>query len=141
MPQSQQHRIWAVSVTYTTAHNQLTTGSLTHWARLGIKLASSWMLVRFISNEPWWELRMFLILLNYYSLQKIKMVYFMLDVFFHSLKSCIFFKFCVQHYTHPASSLDLSNPISISKFLVCRNSDTSTFFQKSLSLKFSHYFP
>ena len=31
--------------------------SLTHWARPGIKLASSWMLVRFITTEPQQELQ------------------------------------------------------------------------------------
>ena len=30
--------------------------SLTHWARLGIKLASSWIPFRFITTEPQWEL-------------------------------------------------------------------------------------
>ena len=33
--------------------------TLTHWARLGIKPASSWMLVRFVSTESWWELPFF----------------------------------------------------------------------------------
>ena len=47
-------RIWAMSVTYTTTHSN--TGSLTHLARPGIERASSWMLVRFISIEPRWEL-------------------------------------------------------------------------------------
>ena len=32
--------------------------SLTHWARSGIKPASSWMLVRFITTEPQWELHL-----------------------------------------------------------------------------------
>ena len=50
----QQHGIWAVSVTYTTAQSH--TGFLTHWARLGIKPGSSWILVRFIPDEPPWEL-------------------------------------------------------------------------------------
>ena len=31
-------------------------GSLTHWARPGIKPASSWILVRFITTEPQWAL-------------------------------------------------------------------------------------
>jgi len=53
-PQPQQHGIWAASATYTTAHRN--TGSLTHWARPGIELASSWMLVRFVSSEPQQEL-------------------------------------------------------------------------------------
>ena len=54
MPQPQQHQIWAMSVTFTTAHGNA--WSLTHWGRPGIKSASSRMLVRFISTEPWWEL-------------------------------------------------------------------------------------
>ena len=29
---------------------------LTHWVRPGIKSPSSWMLVRFVSVESWWEL-------------------------------------------------------------------------------------
>ena len=29
---------------------------LTHWVRPGIKLASSWILVRFVTAEPWQEL-------------------------------------------------------------------------------------
>ena len=36
------------------------TRSLTHWARPGIKPASSWTLVRFISTEPQWELPKYL---------------------------------------------------------------------------------
>ena len=43
-------RIWAASVTYTTAHNNA--GSLTHWARPGIEPASSWILVGFFSAAP-----------------------------------------------------------------------------------------
>ena len=31
-------------------------GSLTHWVRPGFKPASSWILVRFVSAEPWREL-------------------------------------------------------------------------------------
>ena len=54
MPQSQQCGIWAASATYTTAHHNA--GSLTHWVRPGIKPASSWMLVKFVSAEPRWEL-------------------------------------------------------------------------------------
>ena len=45
------------SATYTTAHSN--NRSLTHWARPGIKPASSWILVRFISTEPQWELLFF----------------------------------------------------------------------------------
>ena len=41
------HRIPATSATYTTAHDN--TRSLTHWARPGIQLSSSWILVGFIT--------------------------------------------------------------------------------------------
>ena len=54
MSQPQQFRIWASSVTYTTAHSN--EGSLIHWARQGIKPATSWFLVGFLSAEPQWEL-------------------------------------------------------------------------------------
>ena len=54
MPQPREHRIRAVSVTYTTAHGN--TRSITHWVRPGIEPASSWILVGFISAEPQWEL-------------------------------------------------------------------------------------
>ena len=37
-----QHQIWATSATYTTAHGSA--GSLTHWARPGIKPSTSWFL-------------------------------------------------------------------------------------------------
>ena len=43
-----------MSVTYTTAHDNAR--SLTHQSRPGIELASSWILVRFVSAEPRWEL-------------------------------------------------------------------------------------
>ena len=55
MPQPQQRRIRAMSATYTTAHGNA--GSLTPWARPGIEPASSWILVRFVSSEPQWELQ------------------------------------------------------------------------------------
>ena len=32
-------------------------GSLTHWARPEFEPATSWLLVRFISVAPWWELQ------------------------------------------------------------------------------------
>ena len=55
MPQPQQRRIRAASVTYTTAHGN--TGSPTQSARPGIEPASSQILVGFISAVPWWELQ------------------------------------------------------------------------------------
>ena len=54
-PQPQQCGIGATSVTYTTAHDN--TGSSTHWLRPGIKPASSWMLVRFVSTAPQQEVQ------------------------------------------------------------------------------------
>ena len=53
-PQPQQLQIRAASVIYTTALGSA--GSLTHWARSGIKPMSSWILVGFITTEPQWEL-------------------------------------------------------------------------------------
>ena len=49
-PQPQQHGIWVASVTYTIVHGNAR--PLTHWARPGIELTSSWILVRFISPVP-----------------------------------------------------------------------------------------
>ena len=48
-PQPQQHKIWAASATYTTAHGNAR--SLTHWVRPGI--ASTWILVRFVNCWAW----------------------------------------------------------------------------------------
>ena len=39
---------WSESVTYTTVHGN--TGSITHWARPGIELESSWILVGFVNH-------------------------------------------------------------------------------------------
>ena len=47
-PQPQQRGIQGASVTYTMAH--VNARSLTHWMRPGIKLASSWILVGFITR-------------------------------------------------------------------------------------------
>ena len=49
-PEPQQCQIWAVSATYTTAHGNAR--SLTHWVRPGIKPATSWFLVGFVSTAP-----------------------------------------------------------------------------------------
>ena len=43
-----------MSATYTTAHGNA--GSLTCWARPGIKAATSWILVGFLTAELQWEL-------------------------------------------------------------------------------------
>ena len=55
MPQPQHHHIWAVSATYAIVHSNA--GSLTHWARPGIELLSSWILVRFVTAELQQELQ------------------------------------------------------------------------------------
>ena len=52
--QPQPHQIWAMSTTCTTAHGNA--GSLTHWVRLGVEPASSWILVGFASSVPQQEL-------------------------------------------------------------------------------------
>ena len=57
MPQPQPLQIQALSVTYTPAQGNA--GSLTCWVRPGIESSSSWMLVRFVSMEPQWELPCF----------------------------------------------------------------------------------
>ena len=54
----QQCQITAKSSSYTTAH--CNAGSLTYWGRPGIEPASSQILVRFISSEPWVELHFFI---------------------------------------------------------------------------------
>ena len=53
-PQPQQLGIWAMSATHTPTHGNA--GSLIHWVRPGIESESSWILGRFISAEPRWEL-------------------------------------------------------------------------------------
>ena len=53
------------AVTSTTAHGN--TRSLTHWVRPGTEPASSWMLVRFVSIEPRWELPCdYILIINLY---------------------------------------------------------------------------
>ena len=47
-------KIRAMSVIYTTGHSY--TGSLTHWVRPGSEPTSSWILVRFLTAEPRWEI-------------------------------------------------------------------------------------
>ena len=55
IPQPQQQGIRAMSATYTTAHGNAR--SLTYWVGPGIKSASSWILVWFVSTGPQWELQ------------------------------------------------------------------------------------
>ena len=61
-PMPQPRQIWATSGNYTIAHGN--TGSLTHWARSGIKSESSWILVGFVTAVPQREIPSFLILTN-----------------------------------------------------------------------------
>ena len=50
----QRRKIWAISLTYTTAHGN--TGSTTQWASPGREPKSSWILAGFGSAVPQWEL-------------------------------------------------------------------------------------
>ena len=63
---------------YTAAHGNA--GSLTHWE--SPRIASSWMLVRFVSIEPWWEL------LTY-------------TIFFRSFTFFFFLSFCLFVFLGP----------------------------------------
>ena len=54
MPQPQQCQIWGMSATYTAAQGNAR--SLTYWVRPGIKPASSWIQVGFVTTEPPQEL-------------------------------------------------------------------------------------
>ena len=53
-PRPQQLGIWAVSLTYTTAHGN--TGSQTQWVRPGVEPASLWILVGFVFTASQQEL-------------------------------------------------------------------------------------
>ena len=68
-------QIRATSATYTTAHGD--TRSSTHWARPGIEPASLWILVRFVSAEPQWEL---LLLSSYPELMTLNLQYLKLMI-------------------------------------------------------------
>ena len=45
---------------YSSQHRQI----LNHWKRPGIKPSTSWLLVGFVSTEPWWEPPHFIIFIN-----------------------------------------------------------------------------
>ena len=53
---SSQARGWIRAIANSLCQSHSNAWSLTHWARPGIEPASSWMLVRFVSAEPQWEL-------------------------------------------------------------------------------------
>ena len=82
LPELQQCRIWAMSSTYTTAHGN--SGSPAHWARPGIKPASSLILVRFITTEPQGELQV--------QISKLVVIYF--QPFKGVISLCGFHNFC-----------------------------------------------
>ena len=63
MPQTEQCQIWAGSLTYTTVHGN--EGFLTHWANPGLEPASTRVLIRFVSAEPWQELGLVLLYWHY----------------------------------------------------------------------------
>ena len=50
----QQHEFQVTSVTYAVAHSNA--GSLTNWVGPGVKPASLWILVEFVTTEPQWKL-------------------------------------------------------------------------------------
>ena len=62
--QGSQARSWIRAVAAGLHHSHSNTESLTHWARPGIKPASSGMLVRFVSTESRWELQCLIFSMN-----------------------------------------------------------------------------
>ena len=50
-------RSWTGAAATGLHHSHSNAGSLTHWGRPGIESATWWVLVRFVSTEPRWELR------------------------------------------------------------------------------------
>ena len=90
--------MWAVSVTYTTAHGNAR--SLTHWARPGIKPVSSLMVVRFITAEPRWEVLNYLfliasslyVLVPYFFSKKSK--YFICSFAHDTVKTFLLHQYC-----------------------------------------------
>ena len=68
MPQPQQLRIPATSVTYTSGHSNAR--SLTHWLKPGIEAITSWLLVRFVSTVSQREL-----LLHHYLILLLEQFY------------------------------------------------------------------
>ena len=105
-PQPQQRRIRGLSATYTIAHGNA--GSLTNWWRPKVEPASSWMLVRFVSTEPQWELPIEYILDNF--LFVIIIIIFSLLLFFSTVQhgdpvthTCIhsFFSHYMFHHKWP----------------------------------------
>ena len=104
-PQPQPCGIRAAFATYTTAHGNAR--FLTHWARPGIELATSWFLVGFISPAPQGELLFcaflswrinFLVVVLFksffgYILEILRFFWYILE---NSPLSCIYYKYFLQ---------------------------------------------
>ena len=76
-PRPQQSRGGAASVTYTTVHSNI--GSLTHWARPGIKPMFSRIPVDFVTTKPQWELLFYFLIwgFSYREVLLILWIFFM----------------------------------------------------------------
>ena len=90
--------IWAVAADL--YHSNAT--SLTHWARPGIELESSWMLVRFVTAESWWELPEVILIITFGDWKKfwIKMGE---EMCLEHI--CIYFYKMRYYYTHCSETL------------------------------------
>ena len=111
MPQPQQCSFRAACVTYTTTHSNA--GSLIHWTRPGIEPMSSWILVRFITTEPQWELLFQYIRTTTPSLSHVKyqqcFCLFVLYISYQGLNIHVnlksFFTLCSIHYPNKIQML------------------------------------
>ena len=111
-PQPQQYRIWAASAAYTTDHGNAR--SLTYWARPGIKPAFSWMLVRFVSVVPQWELWDYfplMVIIRYW----ISSLCYTVNPWCLSIL-CIVVYICYSHTPNLSLPLSLSPLVTISLF-------------------------
>ena len=90
---------------YTIAHSN--SRFLTNWARPGIEPASSWILVRFITNELWWELPTFTEFFNHLSLLTLKMNHLGIMKCQNGKNSVTILVICTKHTTNQFIVLDL----------------------------------
>ena len=70
-PQPQQHQIWVMSATYTTAHGNAR--SLTHWKRPRIEPSISWFLAAFVNHWATMRTPVFMNLTTWCSTYKWKL--------------------------------------------------------------------
>ena len=103
-------------MTYTTAHGNA--GSLTHWVRSGIEPTSSWLLVRFVSAAPQWELLE--LIYNVVPISAIQQRDPVIYIYTHSLFYIIFHDGLSQEigYSSPCCGVGPHCP-SILKVIVC----------------------